>query len=96
MRTQQEVRTLSAMARTADLQSKMTSEKVEREVGALQQQLEQQKMLASQEAQASRSTQDVIARKLQEAQQMIQSTATTTQTYETEVAKLKQQMAALE
>ena len=37
IQTQQEVRTLSAMARTADLTAKMTSEKVERQVETMQQ-----------------------------------------------------------
>ena len=56
MQTQQEVRTLSSLARTADLTAKMASEKIEREVEVLQSELQAQKMLATQEAQASKST----------------------------------------
>ena len=39
LQTQQEVRTLSSLARTADLTAKMTSEKMEREVEVMQQEL---------------------------------------------------------
>ena len=50
LQTQQEVRTLSSLARTADLTAKMTSEKMEREVEAMQQELQAQKALSVQEA----------------------------------------------
>ena len=49
-----------------------------------------------QEAQAARSAQDVIARKLQEAQQMLQAMASISQRYETQIAELSQKMAAME
>ena len=58
------MRTLSSLARTADLTAKMTSKKMEREVEAMQQELLAQKALSVQEAQAARSAQDIIARKL--------------------------------
>ena len=96
MQTQRDVQTLSALAHTADLSAKMTSEKLEREIEALQQQLQAQKMLATQEAQVSQSNQDVIARKLKEAQQMIQTAATTSQMYETQLATLTQKMVTME
>ena len=82
LQMQQEVRTLSSLARTADLTAKMTSEKIEREVEAMQQELQAKKALSVQEAQAARNAQDIIARKLQEAQQTIQSTASVSQKYE--------------
>ena len=96
LQTQQEVRTLSSLARTADLTAKMTSEKMEREVEGMQQELQAQKALAVQEAQAARSAQDDIARKLHEAQQKIQATADVSQTYETQLSALNEKMATLE
>ena len=49
-----------------------------------------------QEAQAARSTQDVITRKLQEAQQKIQSTVNVSQTYEVQLDTLTEKVNALE
>ena len=64
LQTQQEVCTLSSLARTADLTAKMASEKIEREVESLQRELTVQKIASVQEAEATKSAQDVIARKL--------------------------------
>ena len=60
----------------------MASEKIEREVESLQQELTVQKIASIQEAEATKSSQDIIARKLQEAQQMIQTMTQVSQTYE--------------
>ena len=96
MQTRSEVHTLSSLARTADLTAKMASEKVEREVQAIQQELQAQKMASMQEAQAAKSAQDVIARKLHEAQEVIQATTSISQKYEEQIAALLQKMSALE
>ena len=96
LQMQQEVWTLSSLARTADLTAKMASEKLEREVESLQRELTVQKIASVQEAEATKSAQDVIARKLQEAQQMIQTTTQVSQTYEAQLATLTQKMATME
>ena len=62
MQTQQEVRSLSAMARIADLTAKMMSEKVERQVETMQWAIEAQKTLFMQEAQVAKVAQDAIAK----------------------------------
>ena len=74
----------------------MASEKVEREVESLQRELQVQRAVAEQEAQASKSTQNIIARKLQEAQQTIQAIASISQKYEEQITVLSQKMAAME
>ena len=96
LQTQSEVRTLSSLARTADLTAKIASAKIEEEVEIMHRELEKQKMLSEQEAQVARSAQGVVARKLQEAQQMIQATTTVSQKYEERLAKKKKKMAMME
>ena len=81
LQTQSEVRTLSLLAQTADITAKMASEKVEREVESLQGNLQVQRAASKHEAQVAKSAQDLIARKLQEAQQTIQATASVSQKY---------------
>ena len=96
LQTQSQVRTLSSLARTADLTAKIASEKVERGIEAMEKELEAQKMLSVQEAQASRSAQDILASKLKEAQQMIQTTVQTSQTYELQMQQFQQKMTKME
>ena len=96
MQTQQEVRTLSSLARTADLTAKMASEKVEREMQTVQQELRAQKIAAMEEAQVARSAHDVMNRKLLEAQETIQATTDLSQKYEEQIAALSQKMSTLE
>ena len=96
IQTRQEVRTLSSLARTADITAKIASEKVERGIEAMENELQAQKALSVQEAQASRSAQDILARKLKEAQEMIQATTTTTQKYEAHLTTLTEKMATME
>ena len=55
-----------------------------------------QRAAAQQEAQVSKSTQDIIARKLQEAQQTIQATANISQKYEEQIIAISQKMATME
>ena len=62
----------------------------------MENELQAQKALAEQEAQASRSNQDVLARKLKEAQENIQATVSQAQKYETQIGELGQKMAAME
>ena len=64
MQTQQEVHTLSALAKTADLISKMTAEKMERQMEAVKQQMEESKRQAVQEAQMAKVSQDTITKQL--------------------------------
>ena len=86
---------MSLLVCTADLTAKMTSEKMERAVESMQQELQVQKALSVQEAQVARSAQDVIARKLQEAQQTIQATMNGSQKYEEQLTALAQKMATM-
>ena len=62
----------------------------------MQRELQAQKALSVQEEQAARSAQDVIARKLQEAQQTLQATTSVSQRYETQIVELSQKMSTLE
>ena len=96
MQTKQEVYTLSSLARTADLTAKIASEKVERGIEAMEQELQAQKALSVQEAQASRIAQEDIAKRLQEAHDTIQATANLSQTYEARIGELSRKMATME
>ena len=60
IQTQQEVSTLSALARTADLTAKITAEQVERKVATVQQQMEEQRMLSAKEAEVAKMAQATI------------------------------------
>ena len=62
MQTQQEVQTLSALARTADLTAKTAVEKVERQMEIVQQAIQAQKILSMQEAQTAKAAQDTITK----------------------------------
>ena len=62
MQTQQEVHTLSALARTADLTAKMAAEKMERQMEAVKQQIEESKRQAVQEAQMAKVSQETITK----------------------------------
>ena len=62
----------------------------------MENELQMQKSLYVQEAQASKSAQDILARKLKEAQENIQSTVSQAQKYETQIGELSQKMAAME
>ena len=73
MQMQQEVQNLSALARTADLTTKMAVEKVERQVAIVQQQLQEQKMQSVQEAQSTKAAQETITQQLTAAQQIAES-----------------------
>ena len=76
--------------------AKMASEKIEREVESLQRELQVQRAALVQEAQAAKSAQDIIARKLQETQQTVQATASISQKYEEQVIALSEKMATME
>ena len=55
-----------------------------------------QRAASEHEAQVAKSAQDLIARKLQEAQQTIQATASVSQKYEEQITAISQKMAAME
>ena len=71
IQTRQEVRTLSSLAHTADVTAKMAAEKIERGIETMENELQMQKALSVQEAQASRSAQDILTRQLKAAQENI-------------------------
>ena len=90
------MQTLSALARTADLTTKMAAEKVERQLEIVQQQIREQKTQSLQEAQFAKVAQDAIAKRLADAQKAAETLMTVTQQYEAKLAELSTKMGNME
>ena len=96
MHTARDVKGLADVARKAEYTAQVTAAKVEDQVAQLQQQMLEQRAIATKEVQAAQEAQAKVSRQLQDAQQVAQSTMGITQSYEKQLADVTTQMKALE